>query len=72
MGEFVKRIRFLAAGQDDPQSRELSEAADRIEYLERELSEERQSREMAAKKAWEFAARIRELEAALEQANGKS
>ena len=53
MSEFVKRIRFLAAGQDDPQSRELAE--------------ERHSREVAAAKAWEFAARIRGLEAALQE-----
>jgi len=37
-------------------------AADRIEELERELAEERQSREVAASKAWEFADRITELE----------
>lgn len=34
MSEFVRRIRFLAAGQDDPQSIALSECADRIEALE--------------------------------------
>ena len=33
MSEFVKNIRFLAAGQDDPQSVALSECADRIEEL---------------------------------------
>ena len=37
MSEFVKRIRFLAAGQDDPQSIALSECADRIEALEKAL-----------------------------------
>jgi len=37
MSEFVKRIRFLAAGQDDPQSVALSECADRIELLEKGL-----------------------------------
>ena len=41
---------------------ELKKAAERIEYLERELSEERHSREMASQKAWEFADRIKELE----------
>lgn len=41
---------------------ELKKAAERIEYLERELSEERHSREMASQKAWEFADRIQELE----------
>lgn len=40
----------------------LREAADRIEYLERELSEERNSREVAAQKAWEFSDKIKELE----------
>jgi len=34
MSEFAQRIRFLAAGQDDPQSIALSECADRIEELE--------------------------------------
>jgi hypothetical protein len=37
-------------------------AADRIEALERELVEERHSREVAAAKAWEFSDRIKELE----------
>jgi hypothetical protein len=37
MGEFVNRIRFLAAGQDDPQSVALSECAARIELLEKGL-----------------------------------
>ncbi len=40
----------------------LTIANDRIEYLERELSEERHSREVASQKAWEFADRIKELE----------
>jgi hypothetical protein len=35
MSEFAQRIRFLAAGQDNPQSIALSECADRIEALER-------------------------------------
>ena len=38
------------------------EAADRIEQLERELGEERHSREVASAKAWEFLDRIKELE----------
>ena len=38
------------------------EAADRIEHLERELGEERHSREVAAAKGWEFSDRIKELE----------
>lgn len=45
---------------------ELKKAAERIEYLERELSEERHSREMASQKAWEFADRIKELERQLQ------
>jgi hypothetical protein len=40
----------------------LKEAADRIEHLERELGEERHSREVAAAKGWEFSDRIKELE----------
>ena len=39
MSEFVKNIRFLAAGQDDPQSVALSECADRIEELEKQFEE---------------------------------
>lgn len=42
-----------------------SEAADRIEYLERELEEEKKSRIVAAAKAWEFFERIANLETAL-------
>lgn len=45
---------------------ELKKATDRIEYLERELSEERHSREVASQKAWEFADRIKELERQLQ------
>jgi hypothetical protein len=37
MSEFVQNIRFIAAGQDDPQSVALSECADRIEALEKAL-----------------------------------
>jgi len=37
MSDFVKNIRFIAAGQDDPQSIALSECADRIEALEKAL-----------------------------------
>ena len=43
----------------------MGQAANRIEYLERELSEERHSREVAAQKAWEFSDKIKELEAKL-------
>jgi hypothetical protein len=39
MSEFVKRIRFLAAGQHDPQSIALSNCADRIEVLEKALED---------------------------------
>ena len=44
----------------------LRECADHIERLERELQWEKESREVAAKKAWEFADRIKMLEASLE------
>ena len=40
----------------------FKQAADRIEHLERELGEERHSREIAAAKGWEFSDRIKELE----------
>jgi predicted nuclease with TOPRIM domain len=46
----------------------LKEAADRIEHLERELGEERHSREIAAAKGWEFSDRIKELENKLQLA----
>jgi hypothetical protein len=32
--DIVKRLRFLASGQDDPHSLAITEAADRIEELE--------------------------------------
>lgn len=41
------------------------EAADAIEKLQRELGEERYSREIASAKAWHFSDRIKRLEAAL-------
>ncbi len=44
---------------------ELKKAADRIEFLERELSAETHSRKIASEKAWEFVGRIRELEDAM-------
>ena len=40
----------------------LKEAANHIEHLERELGEERHSREVAAAKGWEFSDRIKALE----------
>ena len=43
----------------------LKEAADYIEHLERELGEERYSREVASAKGWEFSDRIKRLEKAL-------
>jgi DNA polymerase II small subunit/DNA polymerase delta subunit B len=39
----------------------------RIKKLERELEQEKQSREVAAEKAWEFASRIENLEAMLRE-----
>ncbi len=44
---------------------ELKKAADRIEFLERELSAETHSRKVASEKAWEFRDRIKELEDAM-------
>ena len=35
--DLVKRLRFLASGQDDPHSLAITEAADRIERLEKAL-----------------------------------
>ena len=46
----------------------LKNAANRIEYLERELGEERHSREVAAAKGWEFSDRIKRLEGILRRA----
>lgn len=57
--------RVCVAGDCPCDSANVSAAADRIEYLERELSEERHSREVAAQKAWEFSDRIKKLEKAL-------
>ena len=48
----------------------LKEAANHIEHLERELGEERHSREVASAKAWEFSDRIKELENKLQLAIG--
>jgi hypothetical protein len=62
--ELVKRLRDRDAyaksnGWDNVV---FGQAADRIEQLERELGEERHSREVASAKAWEFSDRIKELE----------
>jgi hypothetical protein len=65
MTDIVKRLRA-----EDPETglrhSLASEAADRIEYLERELSAETYSRKVASQKAWEFADRIKELERQLQ------
>jgi len=45
----------------------FTQVADRIEWLERELEEERRSREIAAAKAREFLERIEELESVLQE-----
>lgn len=58
--DLVRQLREV--GGLDPAAELCSYAADRIEHLERELSEERASREQAAAKAWEFSDRIKELE----------
>lgn len=42
-----------------------SVAADRIEHLERELAEERHSREVSANTAWTFATKVSNLQAVL-------
>ena len=59
--DLVKRLRKV--GYYSPE--DVVAAADYIEYLERELAEERHSREVAAQKAWEFSDKIKELEAKL-------
>lgn len=43
------------------------ELADQVEVLKRELVEEKRSRELAVTKAWEFADRIKELEAQVDR-----
>ena len=66
--DLVTRLRkwafkFCGKGeQEDFASNAMSEAADHIEHLERELGEERHSREVAAAKGWELSDRIKELE----------
>lgn len=64
MTDIVKRLRA-----EDPECglrhSLASEAADRIEFLERELSAETHSRKVASEKAWEFRDRIKELEDAM-------
>jgi len=50
--DLVKQLRGLV--NDDDTEMLAWEAADRIEILERELAEERHSREVAAKHAWRF------------------
>lgn len=63
--DLVKRLRDRVARTDKPWATTpamCAEAADRIEELERELTEERYSREAAADKAREFLTRIEELE----------
>jgi hypothetical protein len=48
--DLVKRLREYCDGNNDL----MDAAADLIEVLERELAEERHSREVAAKHAWRF------------------
>jgi len=66
MTDIVTRLRA-----EDPESglrlSIASEAADRLEELERELTEEIHSRKIAAKRAWEFSDRIKKLELAMVQ-----
>ena len=56
--DLVKRLREYCDGNNDL----MDAAANRIEHLERELGEERHSREIASAKGWEFSDRIKELE----------
>jgi hypothetical protein len=60
--DLVKRMRAVERDYDLYDHNIIYEAADRIEALERELAEERHSREIAAAKAWELSDRIKELE----------
>ena len=61
-------VKHLRDSRFDGQLAMRSSAADRIEYLERELGEERHSREIASAKGWEFSDRIKELEKILRRA----
>ena len=63
MTDLIKDLRFWNGGIDS--DKKMQKAAERIEHLERELEQEKQSREVAAEKAWKFADRIKKLEAAL-------
>ena len=62
MSEFVKRIRFLAAGQDDPQSIALSNCADRIEKLQEQNKIYFHAFNKAADRIEELEARVELLE----------
>ena len=53
MSDFVKNIRFIAAGQDDPQSVALSACADRIEALEKALLPFAKAADALDKEAWD-------------------
>lgn len=75
MANLIHQLLVVATGMVDPENQPhqwsnehlailLKKAAEQIEYLEREVSEEKNSREVASQKAWEFADRIRDLEAA--------
>jgi len=65
-GEFYNG-KWYSDGHRDAWRRAMNPAAERIEQLEHELQWEKESREAAAKKAWEFADRIEQLEAALRE-----
>ena len=62
--DLVKRLRAFEISDNlgNGDFHTCEEAADRIEELERELGEERYSREVAAAKAFEFSDRIEELQ----------
>ena len=66
--DLVKRLRDWSEYDEGKINDAREEAADRIEALEAELVEERNSREVASAKAWEFRERIEALEAELKAA----
>lgn len=61
MDDLVKRLRAVSEFGGTHLDGLWSEAADRIEYLERELEEERHSRKVAAKHAWRFSDALRKI-----------
>lgn len=54
MTDIVERLRFLASGQDDPQSVALAKAADEIERLREALREIAASQPSDSEQAFKF------------------